>query len=87
MSWRRGSRDAPPTVAAVAASIEIVPSGTTWEYLVEEASLEPGWTERRCNDHGTEGWELVGVAPLSRPALASGGRTTSLQLFFKRQLL
>lgn len=87
MSWRRGSREATPSATVDEESIEILPSGPTWEYLVEEAGLEPGWTERRCNDHGAVGWELVGVAPLSRPALASGGRTTSLQLFFKRQLL
>ncbi len=38
--------------------------------------------ESILTDMGRNGWELVSVVPLS---LMSGGTTTSLQLFFKRE--
>ena len=55
-----------------------------WEYLVEEGNFDAGKQQRRCNELGQSGWELVGVLPISRPSLSEGGRTTSIQLYFKR---
>jgi hypothetical protein len=57
-----------------------------WEYLVEDGELDSGRLEARCNALGIDGWELVAVVPHIRPTLSGGGRTTAVQLFFKRPL-
>lgn len=61
-------------------------TGETWEYRVEDGDPVASYLEERCTALGQEGWELVAVVPISRPALSSGGRTTGVQLFFKRRL-
>lgn len=66
---------------------EEVVAEKSWEYLVEHADPASDRVEPFCNRLGHEGWDLVAVIPVSRLALSSGGRTTGIQLFFKRQLL
>jgi hypothetical protein len=61
---------------------------TSWEYKVMKTG-KTFWSgkdktdpEQFLSDLGRDGWELVSVIPLSQ---MSGGTTTSLQFFFKRQ--
>lgn len=61
-------------------------AGDGWEYLVEQADPAADRLERRCNQLGAAGWELAAAVPLARLALGDGGRTTAVQLFFKRRL-
>jgi hypothetical protein len=84
MAWRRRARreDEGPGRAAEEAPLD----GDAWEYLVEEGEPADDRLERRCNELGTDGWELLAVVPLSRSALGNNGRTTGVQLFFKRRL-
>jgi hypothetical protein len=83
MSWRRGSKGARDLSQAREQESW---QGDAWEYLVEDGDFTAERQERRCNQLGAEGWELVAVLPVSRPSLTDGGRTTAIQLFFKRPL-
>jgi len=87
MAWRRGRRtgdeDAGQEPEEEAPMGE---GGDAWEYLVEDGDVASDRLERRCNELGWQGWELVSVASVSRLALSAGGRTTGTRLFFKRRL-
>ena len=84
MGWRRRSQD-PDNEMEQEPEEEVIVE-EAWEYLVEEGEVASDWLERRCNELGAQGWELVSVIPLARLAFSSGGRTTGIQLFFKRRL-
>jgi hypothetical protein len=83
MSWRRRGREACDRLGL---EDEEAIAAESWEYLVEEGDVQNDRLERRCNELGAEGWELVAAIPLSRLALSAGGRTTGILLFFKRRL-
>jgi hypothetical protein len=82
MHWKRGSEGAEKRHAAEHPAV----IGEAWEYLMEEGDSRADRQQRRCNQLGTVGWELVTVIPLSRPLVTDGGRTTGTKLFFKRRL-
>ena len=65
---------------------EVLPASDGWEHLVEQVGPAADRLEARCNERGAQGWELVAALPLARLAFSSGGRTTGVQLFFKRRL-
>ena len=87
MAWRRRQRatdeDAGQEPDEEAPTGEV---GDAWEYLVEDGDVASDRLERRCNELGWQGWELVSVVPVSRLAFSAGGRTTGTRLFFKRRL-
>ncbi len=82
MGWRRRSQDLDDEMEPEEEVIVV----EAWEYLVEEGEVASDRLERRCNELGAQGWELVIVIPLARLAFSSAGRTTGTQLFFKRRL-
>ena len=84
MGWRRRSQDTDDGMKQEPEEDVIVEEA--WEYMVEEGEVASNRLERRCNELGAQGWELVSVIPLARLAFSSGGRTTGTHLFFKRRL-
>jgi hypothetical protein len=64
-----------------------------WEYRFLEEQVTPKHMEsiQEClTDRGAEGWELVGMAPITSPVegypegLISGGKTSAIRYVLKR---
>ena len=55
-----------------------------WQYLIlEHEKGGPRELARKCNELGSDGWELVAAVPVA--ASLNGGVTTSVRLFFKKR--
>jgi hypothetical protein len=57
-----------------------------WQYIVlEHEKGGPQDLNRKCNELGANGWEMVAAVPMATSL--NGGATTSVRVFFKKRLV